>query len=478
MRTRSKLSALDAGFLEAEDADSRVSMAIAALAIVEGPAPDTASFTSSIATRIEGIPRYRQVLHSHGLDATAPEWVPDDDFHIEHHIRRIGVPEPHDERALFGVVANVMERRLDRSRPLWECWIVDGLSGERWAVVMKIHHCMADGIAAGAILSGLCDTATDHPATSDTGPTDATFATDVSHSDHAIDARGSRLNPLYWLADGVNLSRDVIRTTIRVVTGAAQITAGILTAAPQPITGPLTDMRRYAASTVSMSDVRSVCERFNVTVNDVALAAITDGVRTSMLDRGHQIEADSLRTLVPVSLRTADQLHIPDNRVSVMLPLLPVDLADPLQRLQAVHDRLNVAKASGQRSAGSLLTSVSELLPFAITAKAVRLLAGLPQHGVVTVATNVPGPRHPQMLMGAPILALLPVPPIAVHLRLGIAISSYVDQLSFGLIGDFDAPLDVDELAAGIATGVDRLVRLTAASKKSKRLGTLLLLIS
>lgn len=481
MRERSKLSALDAGFLEAEDADSHVSMAIAALAIVEGRAPDTASFTSSIATRIDGVPRYRQVLRSHGLDATAPEWVPDDDFHIEHHIRRIGVPEPHDERALFGVVANVMERRLDRNRPLWECWVVDGLSGDRWAVVMKIHHCMADGIAAGAMLAGLCDTATDHPTTSGPGPTDATVATDVCHSeraDQAIDSRVPSLNPLDWLAGGANLSRDAIRATIRVVTGAAQIAVGIATAAPQPITGPLTDRRRYAAATVSMSDVRSVCERFDVTVYDVALAAITDGVRMAMLDRSHQIGADSLRTLVPVSLRKADQLHTPDNRVSVMLPLLPVDLSDPLQRLQAVHDRLDVAKASGQRSAGSLLTSISELLPFAITSRTVRLLARLPQHGVVTVATNVPGPRHPQMLMGACVLTVLPVPPIAVHLRLGIAISSYVDDLSFGLIGDFDSPLDVDELAAGIAAGVDRLVRLAAAAKKSKRLGALLLLIS
>ena len=465
-----KLTALDAGFLEAEDADPHVSMAIGALAMLEGPCPQTEAFTAAMSERIHQIPRCTQVLQAHGWDLEAPEWRKDEAFDVRHHVRRTAVPLPGDARALFGVVAEIMERRLERSRPLWECWMIDGLPDGQWAIVIKIHHCMADGISAGAMLADLCDR----------GPLE-TFATDLRPAVHADGEGGSSLpslNPLDWLNDGWHFSRAAVRTAVRVATGAAQIASGIVSPAPQSITGPLSDLRRYAAVTVSLSDVRSVCQRFGVTVNDVALAAITDSVRSAMLQRGDEISPNSLRTLVPVSLRAPDELHVPDNRVSMMLPLLPVDLPDPLQRLQAVHERMSATKSSGQRSAGSLAVSMSNLLPFAVTAWAVRFLARLPQHGIVTIATNVPGPRQTVAIMGRTVLSLMPVPPIAVHLRIGIAITSYVDDLVFGIIGDFDAPVDVDVLAAGIADGVERLVGLNAACKRSRRIGNLVLLTS
>ena len=145
-----KLTALDAGFLEAEDADPHVSMAIGALAMLEGPCPQTEAFTATMAERIHQIPRCTQVLQAHGWDLEAPEWRKDEAFDVRHHVRRTAVPLPGDARALFGVVAEIMERRLERSRPLWECWMIDGLPDGQWAIVIKIHHCMADGISAGA----------------------------------------------------------------------------------------------------------------------------------------------------------------------------------------------------------------------------------------------------------------------------------------------------------------------------------------
>ena len=236
------------------------------------------------------------------------------------------------------------------------------------------------------------------------------------------------------------------------------------------------DLRRYSSAVVKLSDVEEIAHTFGTTINDVALAAVADSYRAALLRRGLQPRPDSLRTLVPVSVRGTDAMDVSDNRVSLMLPLLPVDVADPLQRLRAVHERLTVAKSSGQRQAGSILVWATNLIPFPVTAWTVRLLSRLPQRSVVTVVTNVPGPRQPLTVMGHKVLRLLPVPPIAVGFRTGIAIFSYADELAFGLLVDFDAAPDVDELAVGIERGVHRLHRLAKASGRSRRKGDLLLL--
>ena len=464
-----RLSALDAGFLEAEDSDRHASLAIGAVAVLEGPPPDMESFVSTIDERVRRIPRCTQVLRSHPFDLSAPEWVHDQAFDVRHHVRRAAVAQPGDDAAMYRVVADLMERRLDRDRPLWECWLVEGLANERWALVIKVHHSVADGIAASTMISAMCDgeSVEDIPDLLSNDP-----------SDHNHGRSLPNLNPLSWLTGAWNASLGTARSAWRVTSGAAEIASGILYPTSQGMTGPLTGMRRYAAARVSLADVRSICHRFDVTVNDVALAAIADSFREAMLRRGEKIRPDSLRTLVPVSLRKPDELNIPDNRVSVMLPLLPVELADPLQRLRAVHERMTQSKSSGQSQAGSIMISVSNLLPFALTAWTVRLLTRLPQRGVVTVATNVPGPRERVTVMGRTVHSLMPIPPIAVHLQLGIAITSYADELTFGVIGDFDAVVNPDELAAGIDAGIKRLVSVTKACKRSRRMGNQLLLLT
>ena len=186
-------------------------------------------------------------------------------------------------------------------------------------------------------------------------------------------------------------------------------------------------MRRYSAVQVPLKDVAKVCHAFDVTLNDVALAAITDSYRAALIRRGEQPRRDSLRTLVPVSVRSNDAMNKTDNRVSAMLPYLPVDKADRVEQLRAVHRRLTRAKSSGQRQAGSVFVSAANVVPFAFTAWMVRALTRLPQRGVVTVATNVPGPRHRLQVMGRDVVRLLPIPPLALRLRTGIAILSYAD---------------------------------------------------
>ena len=212
-----------------------------------------------------------------------------------------------------------------------------------------------------------------------------------------------------------------------------------------------------------------------MTINDVALAAITDSFRTMLIRRGERPQRNSLRTLVPVSVRSNDAADKTDNRVSVMLPYLPVEKADPVQQLRTVHARLTKAKASGQRQAGNIFVSAANAIPFPFTAWTVRALTRLPQRGVVTLATNVPGPRKRLRVMGREVIRLLPIPPLALQLRTGIAIMSYADHLVFGIIGDYDATPDVDELANGIERAVVRLTAISAGHWRSTPVGTLAL---
>ncbi|OBG19881.1 diacylglycerol O-acyltransferase [Mycolicibacterium celeriflavum] len=464
-----QLTTLDAGFLQAEDSDPHVSLAIGAIAVLAGPMPDFDSLASGLAERLLAVPRFRQTLRTHPFDLGAPEWMDDADVEISRHIRRSALPRPGDDAALFRWAAEVMERRLDRDRPLWECWVVDGLAYNRWAMLMKIHHCMGDGVAATHLLTQLCD---DHGG--------ETFATAIRAA-HAPAAGGLRLpaltlNPIDWVASAWRTSRGVTSAAGQALQGTAEIAGGLLRpGAASSLTGPVTDMRRYASVEVSLPDVSRICERFDVTVNDVALAAITDSFRTILMRRGEEPTRTSLRTLVPVSVRFSDAADKPDNRVSVMLPYLPVDRADPIQQLQTVHARLTRTKASGQREAGSIFVSAANMIPFALTSWAVRTLTRLPQRGVVTLATNVPGPRKRLRLMGREVVRLLPIPPLALQLRTGIAILSYADHLAFGIIGDYDAAPDVNELADGIERAVGRLVGLSTGHWRSTPVGTLAL---
>lgn len=453
-----QLTALDAGFLEAEDSDRHASLAIGAIAVLDGPMPSPEAVTVALSERVLTAPRLHQLLHTQPLDLGAPQWVEDANFDAAHHIRHAALPQPGDDAALHRWAADVMERRLDRDRPLWECWIVDGLENGRWAILLKVHHCIADGIAATRLLSRLCD---DGDVTGEGGERQA--------------ARGTAaFSPVDWIGKAWRISSGLPGAAMQAVHGAFGIVTGLLRlAAGTSLTGPVTSMRRYATGEVSLDDVDSVCREFGVTVNDVALAAITDSFRNTLIRRGEKPRRDALRTLVPVSVRSGDAHDRTDNRVSVMLPYLPVDKADPVQQLRTVHSRLSRAKASGQREAGNILVSAANAIPFPLTAWTVRALTRLPQRGVVTVATNVPGPRNRLRIMGREIVRLLPIPPLALQLRTGIAIMSYADRLVFGVIGDYDTAPDVDELAHGIERAVARLVDISVGHWRSTPVGTL-----
>ncbi|OBH12125.1 wax ester/triacylglycerol synthase family O-acyltransferase [Mycobacterium sp. E1747] len=453
-----QLTALDAGFLEVEDADPHVSLAVGGVSIVEGPAPTYEEFFASFAERVATIPRCRQVLRTHPLDLRPPDWVDDPHFDLARHLRRIALPHPGGDAELFELIASLMERRLDRERPLWECWIIEGLSGNRWAVLTKIHHCIADGIATTQLLSKF----------SDDGDGD-TFAADVGAGRSPARSGPAKvsLNPLSWASGLARSAFGAVTAAEHAAIGAAELAAGLLRPAPESsLHGPVTTMRRYSAARARLTDMHTVARTFGVTLNDVALAVITNSYRGVLLARGERPGPDSLRTLVPVSVRAVDHFNVAGNRVSAMLPLLPVDEADPVRQLKLVHDRLSHAKASGQSEGGSAVVVAAKRTPFALSAWAIRLLSRIPQRAVVALATNVPGPRSRQRLMGRRVLELLPIPPIALQVRTGVAMLSYADTFVFGITADYDTAPDIDALAAGIEEGMAQLV---AAARKRRR---------
>jgi WS/DGAT/MGAT family acyltransferase len=418
-----QLTTLDAGFLKAPDPDRHASMAIGAVAVVNGAAPDYDLLKSLLAERIQAIPRFAQVLQTEGIDHPG--------FDLAHHVRRAALPQPGDDGELFRAIAHALERPLDMDRPLWECWIIEGLNDNRWAILMKIHHSMANGISAAHLLTRLCDDA----------DSDA-FAYRVGDKQVSSSPANARSwTHALWRAPAAvtaTVTATVFKAAARAVTWPAAWTSP---------TSPTATMRRYSTVRVPRAAVDSVCRKFGVTTNDVALAAITEGFRTVLLHRGEQPRPDSLRTLEQAA-----------HGSSAMLPYLPVEHDDPVQRLRTVHNRLNPTNQSRQ------VGSISEYTPLMLCAKAIQVLTRLPQRGIVTLATNAPGPRHRLRLMGQRMDQLLPIPPTALQLSTGVAVLSYGDELVFGITSDYDAAREMEQLATGIELGMARLVALSQDS--------------
>jgi diacylglycerol O-acyltransferase len=448
-----RLSPLDTAFLDAEDADPHVNMAIASVAVMEGPPPSHAEFTSGIGTAIAAIPRSRQKVRRVPWDLGLPVWVDDPHFDLGYHLRRTALPAPGDDAALDALIARIMTQRLDRERPLWESWVIEGLAGDRWAALTKVHHCVADGVS-GAQLLGMIFGAS----TAASGETPD--LTPESGPGTAKLLAGALAGLVRYPIEQINLLTSALRSPARIasaIKGFAELAGVLRPATSSSLTGPIGRARRYSVARVSLPAVQEIAKARGVTVNDVVLAAISGALRTLLLHRGERPDAHAVRTLVPVSVRAASDANILDNRVSLLLPFLPVDIEDPVDALTVVHERLRAAKASNEAEAGASLTELAAHEPFGPLSAAIRLAARLPQRSIITVTTNVPGPREPLYVLGRKMIELLPYVPIAVRLRIGVAILSYCDNLTFGLTGDYDSAPDLELLAEAIEKGIEEL---------------------
>jgi diacylglycerol O-acyltransferase len=455
-----RMSPLDAAFIDLEDEDPHASMAIASVAVAEGPAPTHEDFVDAIRARLPLLPRYRQRAWSVPLDLGPPVWADDPRFDITHHIRRTALPAPGDDQALSRLVGRVMSQRLDRERPLWEYWVVEGLAGGRWALISKAHHCMVDGISGTHLYYLLCDASPDGPGAL---PPDTWNPSGEPTALGLIgDAlRELALNPMEQLrlvGGALRSPRATAARFVETARGLATLVGALRPAAASSLVGPIGRQRRYAVARASLADVKHVARQAQVSVNDVVLAAITAAFREILRRRDERPDPHAVRSLVPVSVRAPGDEGTCDNRISMLLASLPVHLEDPTMRLRAVHEHLTQLKASKEAQAGEAMTTLARHEPFPPVAWGMRAAAHLPQRTIVTVTTNVPGPRQPLYLMGRRIVEILPYVPIGARLRTGISIFTYCDQVTFGVTGDYDRVGDIDALALAVRSGVEELV--------------------
>jgi diacylglycerol O-acyltransferase len=456
---------LDAAFLDAEDEDRHASLAIASVAVLDGPPPSQAEFVESVRGRLPLVPRYRQKARQLPLDLGPPVWVDDAQFDLAYHVRRTALPAPGDEAALCRLVARIMSQRLDRDRPLWECWVIEGLAEGRWAVLSKVHHCMADGVSGNELYRIVFDESAEP-----SGAVEDTWIPEPEPSTLrlTLDALGelvrSPAEQVRMLAQGLRAPGLLAQRVSDTARGLAKLAGVLVPVTRSSLAGPIGQQRRYAVARASLADVIGVAKAFHVTINDVVLAAISGAFWTLLERGGEEPSAEAIRTLVPVSVRARGDEGIIDNRVSLMLPLLPVELADPIERLTEVHRRLTALKASKEAEAGEAMTELATHEPFAPISLGIRLVARLPQRNIVTVTTNVPGPRRPMYILGRRIIEILPYVPIAVRLRTGISILSYGGQMSFGVTSDYDTGPDGDLLARAIGDGMAELVAAARAA--------------
>jgi WS/DGAT/MGAT family acyltransferase len=462
-----RMSPLDASFLHIEDHVSH--MHIGSAAIFEGPAPAHEEIVEAIRSKLPLVPRYRQKVRFVPLSLGRPVWVDDPHFVLDYHVRHTAMPQPGGDAQLRNLVGRVMSQQLDRTKPLWELWIAEGLDDGRWVMISKTHHCMVDGISSSDLLSVLMDeTREGSPAAADPWkpepePNPAQLVADAIAGRAASPYEGVRT-----VASALRGPRRLARNLVQGARDVAQTRRVLRPAAELSLNGPIGPHRRWDWARCRLGDVKTIRGALGGTVNDVVLAAITAGFRDLLLARGQDVEGRSVRTLVPVSVRTGSQRGSYDNKVSAMFAELPVAIADPLERLDAVHAQMEDLKRSRQAVGAEVLTSMAGFAPAMLFAVGARVATRMPQRNVNTVTTNVPGPQHPLYLAGRRLLEVFPFVPLASSVRIGVAIYSYDGGLGFGVTGDYDTAPDIDVLAGGIERGMGELVELAQPKTKPR----------
>ncbi len=455
-----RLNPLDALFVDAEDKDRHTSMAIASIAVFEGPPPSYDEVLASLAGRLPLVPRYRQKLRTVPFRLGRPVWVDDPNFDLRYHVRRTALPAPGGDRQLSELMARVMSQRLDRDYPLWEYWLVEGLAGGRWALISKVHHCMVDGVSGTDLYRVIFDfSAEPSPPVADDRTVGAEPSPLQLAAQAALDMVMLPVREASALSGAVTDPGRALRQAAGTMRAIAKLAPSLWPATGSSLSGHIGQQRRYTWARASLDQLKTIKREFGGTVNDVVLAAISGGFRALLLARGEQPEPHKVPSLVPVSVRAPGEESIYENRVSAVLAYLPVHIADPVERLAAVQARLSALKASREVMVGEALVTLGRYTPFPVVSRGVRLVFGLPQREIVTVTTNVPGPRQPLYGLGRRLLEIIPYVPIATTVRTGISIFTYCGNVTFGITGDFAANPDLDVLTHGIEDGVSELLK-------------------
>jgi diacylglycerol O-acyltransferase len=441
-------------------------MHIGGLTIVEGPPPSMTELLEQIRQRLHLVPRYRHKLASTALDSGRPVWVDDPSFNLEYHIRHTALPTPGRWDQLCSLTARIFSQQLDRSKPLWEMWLIEGLEDDRFALITKTHHSLIDGIAGVDLATVLFDLSPDPPPLRHSGRPWQPHSEPGTAELVAAGLRGAARAGIE-LAEGaisaVAHPDHAVARAREAAEGIGEIVWAGLNPAPEtPLNVPIGPHRRFFGVGSRLDDFKTVKNAFGGTVNDVVLAVVTGALRTFLISRGRRTEGVEMRALVPVSVRVEGEHADGGNRIVVMRGPLPVYIADPVQRLRFVSHAMDGLKESKQALGAEVIAGAQNFAPPTILAQASRLNFSTRLYNLLV--TNVPGPQFPLYVLGREMLEAYPVAFLPENHALAIAIMSYNGQMNFGLLGDFDSLPDLDKISESIAEELATLLSLARES--------------
>jgi WS/DGAT/MGAT family acyltransferase len=460
---KDRLSAVDASFLAQEKQSSH--MHVGALVVFDGPPPGREEFLAHLGARLRRVPRYRQKLAFPRLEAGRPFWVDDPSFNLDYHVRHTALPKPGTEDQLRELAGRIFSQRLDRSKPLWEVWIVHGLEDGRFALISKTHHALVDGVSGVDIATVLFDlSAVPDELEPDDGWTPAPEPSDVELVAEGVVGLAKTPFSLAGRAIGA-LQRpgETIDRVREAAEGLGEVVwAGMNPAPDVPLNVEIGPHRRVRWVQSRLGDFKEIKNTLGGTVNDAVLAVVAGALRRWLHDRGVRTEGVELRALVPVSIRGDDERGSLGNRIAAMRGPLPVYVDDPVERLQIVRESMGQLKESKQALGAEVIAALNDFAPPTLLAQASRLNFSTRLFNLIV--TNVPGPQFPLYLLGREMQQIVPIAFLPENHALAVAIMSYNGKVDFGLLADYDAMPDIDAFASHLE---ESLAELLAAARSA-----------
>jgi diacylglycerol O-acyltransferase / wax synthase len=464
MADTDRLSGLDTSFLHLERSGAH--MHVASTSVFQGEAPTHREFRDHIASRLHLVPRFRQKLRFVPFNQGRPVWVDDPYLNLDYHVRQTALPAPGSDEQLRNLAARIFSQQLDRSKPLWELWLVEGLRDDRFAIIGKSHHALVDGVSGVDITTVLFDL--------DPEPSGAPHKAphwlarpEPTDLELLADALRERATSPKEIVRGVRAALRGPRQVLRGI-GATSKAIGAGIAAPNTVLNvEIGPHRRFAMIQTDLDDLKRVKDKHGGTVNDVILSIVAGALGKYLRARGHDTEGLELRAMVPVSVRAAEEHGALGNRITAMFAPLPVWCEDPVERLHLMSGEMGDLKTSGQAVGAEILTRLTDFAPTTIASQAARLQPA--QRFFNLVVTNVPGPQFPLYVLGRRMESIFPMVPLARRQALCVGIMSYDGQVNFGLIGDYDAMADLESFGLDLDAAAAETVGTVKPKKRAKR---------